>query len=522
MNIKQGLICISTILLSNSTLAASKWSGDWFEIEIILLAQLHDKSTQAEAFPQYSPLPKYPEVLDLLTPYLNPDIASLKQLLPDCQSPQFEQSLLEQSAKLPSIHPMLSLQQIAELADDVSANDEQTSDIDGAVTDPASTENTLSAANERVQDDFFDRVQTAQEKQSTDENSAALNDSLAPNEQENTLTNEAPPISEQELALVEQAAEIFSVTPFNYQVLYRQTNDSFCRIDEQTFAQLNPDPTLFSYNGFVVDNVPLTIDNQETLDSDSPYLVSKGSLQLNDIVKQLRRSKDFKPLLHMAWRQAVFDEKRATPVKIFAGDNLQAHFNKALNRYHAQRLAEAEQEAELTKILSKNGSEPLTQIGFEPTKSERLAQAKQQGLNDIFATINTIDDVDSVIASIQQASNLSLSAPLLDEQTLQPQPPIQPWYLEGLLNVYLKGVYLNINADFNVLNMTLAEQESLKLRSDNALEPKAIRFQQKRRVISQEVHYFDHPYMGLIVQIRRHQRPEPLNDEIDETTQANY
>ena len=33
------------------------------------------------------------------------------------------------------------------------------------------------------------------------------------------------------------------------------------------------------------------------------------------------------------------------------------------------------------------------------------------------------------------------------------------------------------------------------------------RFSQNRRVISKEVHYFDHPYMGMIVKIRRYKVP---------------
>jgi hypothetical protein len=32
--------------------------------------------------------------------------------------------------------------------------------------------------------------------------------------------------------------------------------------------------------------------------------------------------------------------------------------------------------------------------------------------------------------------------------------------------------------------------------------------QQLRRVISTQVHYFDHPLMGMIVQIRRYERPQ--------------
>ena len=111
----------------------------------------------------------------------------------------------------------------------------------------------------------------------------------------------------------------------------------------------------------------------------------------------------------------------------------------------------------------------------------------------------------------------------------EPTAPVQPWYVEGLIDVYLIGNYLHVANDFSILNMTLAEQESLKLKASTAgntanideviKTPKVIpiRMTQDRRMISREVHYFDHPYMGIIVQIRRHQRPELPSELPSET-----
>jgi hypothetical protein len=78
------------------------------------------------------------------------------------------------------------------------------------------------------------------------------------------------------------------------------------------------------------------------------------------------------------------------------------------------------------------------------------------------------------------------------------------------------------------MNMSLAEKASQALRLSTISEQlteqaladeknyKPIRFQQNRRVISGEIHYFDHPYIGMIVQIRKHKRPKPPIDENDE------
>ena len=94
-----------------------------------------------------------------------------------------------------------------------------------------------------------------------------------------------------------------------------------------------------------------------------------------------------------------------------------------------------------------------------------------------------------------------------------PESPVQPWFLDGFFKVHVNH-YLYITADFNILNMSLAQQATQALATSAAglvetMGAKAINFKQSRRVISGEIHYFDHPYMGMIVQIRRYKRPEP-------------
>ncbi|MEM5550506.1 peptidoglycan binding protein CsiV [Pseudoalteromonas neustonica] len=64
------------------------------------------------------------------------------------------------------------------------------------------------------------------------------------------------------------------------------------------------------------------------------------------------------------------------------------------------------------------------------------------------------------------------------------------WELEGVFNIYLRH-YLFINANFDI-NEALPTGDIQRAR-----------FSQFKRVISNEVHYFDHPKMGMIVQIRK-------------------
>lgn len=86
------------LLTSNSSLAtqSSKTSSTgqarWFEIEVILFKHLSSSSIKnSENIEQFSASDlraKKRRALDLLAPYLQPDIASLKQLLPSCEQPQ--------------------------------------------------------------------------------------------------------------------------------------------------------------------------------------------------------------------------------------------------------------------------------------------------------------------------------------------------------------------------------------------------------------------------------------------------
>jgi len=57
----------------------------WFEVEVILFKQLGDKKLLKEHFPDEIQLANYDHYFDLLTPYLQPDIASLKQQLSQCE-----------------------------------------------------------------------------------------------------------------------------------------------------------------------------------------------------------------------------------------------------------------------------------------------------------------------------------------------------------------------------------------------------------------------------------------------------
>lgn len=532
MNIKQSLVLFSSIFFSFSALSASKWSGDWFEVEVILISHLDDKAKLKEKFSRQNFTLDYKNALDLLSPYLNPNIASLKQKLPMCGDELDERTYLEKASIWPVFFPNKTLESLD--AEQAQAQVLSLIENEGYITN--SVQNSLEDSSEvnsgtiPVQpgdnDDFFDRIKTKQEQRNI--NSITSTDT---NHNEETTTELASDIdifdensvaiqaiNDEQISLVLEAEKTFSDIQFNYQSLYADTEtQTLCHISQTQFDQLNPDKNLYMYNGFVVNQMPKVINNSENLYSKFPYLLSKNSLQLSDIVKQLRRSKNFRPLLHLAWRQPVFEKKESQALKLFAGDNLQAKFERSMSVYQSEKSAALLEEQTLNeifqspftdKIHNKNSLEKSAEL----TKENQLEELKKQRINGILQELPQVNNIETVIKDYSDTP--VTFSPLSNDLIIKgPLQPVQPWYIEGLIDVYLIGNFLNVAADFSILNFSLTDQESLLLKPNNKTEIFPIRLTQNRRMISREVHYFDHPYMGIIVQIRRHKQPELPSEE---------
>jgi hypothetical protein len=513
-------------------IAASKATGErWFEIEVILFHQLDDKSTAKEQFPplaDLAPLPRYKKVRDLLTPYLYPDISTLKQQLPQCNADRYPENLVQQRNKLAEIHPLKTLVQIKQSRSTYSLYDDdfsQEENKEEAFTETYSF-NRKSALDIAENEDSF-----------SGQNNAKIFDS-----QGNQLFEETfiPKITPEQLALVNEAEQNFSPVKFNYHqgVTFLTNKQGLCRISTNTSGRLNANASDFSFadqatydkqsstDSFPVDKVAKTINGIEKLFSKKPYLINNDSLQLHNIVRTLKRTKNFRPLLHMGWREAPLGRRKAIPIRIFAGDNLALQHKKDLTAYQKALAKDIEQERALATIYNTaDYGEPDIN---KDQHQQQLQLQLQQRVEHIFSQIEAIpEDAQAVIATLD-APELALTIPADDKIPLMltepPTAPVQPWSVDGFFKVHLNH-YLYITADFNIMNMNLAEKASQALRlstldeqlTEQALagekDYKPIRFQQNRRVISGEVHYFDHPYIGMIVQIRKHKRPQPPTED---------
>lgn len=450
MKFKQ--LLVSLLVIAPLSVQAFEKAERWFDIEVILFSQLAGKSHLNENFDKPKPLPNYKKIHDLLTPYIQPSITNLKKLLPIC-------GIQESGAKKTPIQFNLNTEilSVPLLSGDITSNIIEDSDISVLLTN---AEKEFSISNE--ENISLDNIDVA----NIDVNNFDIT---------NINIAENPPF--------------FSI------------NKQLCRLSPEVLKQLTAVDSSFEPDALVINKVPKQINAIEDLYNNEPYLLSQESLTLHDIYQKIKSSRQFKPLLHIGWRQPAVSKRKAIPMHLFAGDNFKEQYQISLKQFLNEQKIEAEQENTLQNIFA--DEESSFQAGSKTTQ-DKLAQKTK-----LLEIIRQLKKHDS--DSNEQYQALVPLDILLEEDNneeyLAPLPPTQNWSIDGFFNVHLNH-YLYITADFLIADKSLSTLNSQRLISDKNTNIKSIRFEQNRRVISQEIHYFDHPHMGMIVQIRRHKRPE--------------
>ena len=517
------LAFLSTTLIFSQQLSAAdnKKADRWFEMEVILFSQLGDKAKLKEQFPENTVLPKYKKIIDLLGPYLNPDITSLKQLLPSCDAPNYADSLINQSITQINEQPYYVEKSLVELKESIVTIDSDSS-IQTSPTrfsDGTNTQKSTDTEEEFSKDKYREDENSEQSHRvnlTTETNDI---EGIALSEQSIVLNAEE---LEQQTLLLKEAQAEFSPIQFSYADETASFTQLICTISVAQFKEFNQSIThsnYENYTAFNIDKVPSIINNNEDVYTDNDYLLSEESLQLKDIVKQLTRSQNFRPLLHLGWRQKTKTKELAVPMKIIAGENFGYHYEQELKKFQ-QQLKQAEtQEDVLNKAL------------FNTPVIEELSEGalKQQALNERLQELivklpnlptDTISLLDEVNKDITQTNAMLNSTNML----AAPIKPPQNWTLDGFLKVEV-DFYLHITADINVMNMSLAQLATQQLIPESnereSTQLKTINFKQDRRVRSKEIHYFDHPYMGMIIRILPYKKPIEVIDEVEESTSLN-
>jgi hypothetical protein len=489
-----------TLIFSQHLSAADEIDADrWFEIEVILFTQLGDKTELKEQFPENTALPKYKKSIDLLGPYLNPDITSLKQLLPSCDAPNYKASFLNQAIAQIKERPYYVGKSLLDVEEVSTGIDDESSIFQSPAHFSDGTHTQDNSANLASETNDIDTVAIALSEQ--------------------PLALSEVQLAQQYLLLKDVEAE-FSPVKFSYADVTASFAKLICTISVEKFNELNQsiiNSTYETYTAFAIDKVPSRINNSENIFSDDDYLLSEESLQLKGIVKQLGRSKNFRPLLHFGWRQKTKTKELAVPLKLFAGENFGYNYEQELKKFQQQLLQAETQEGTLNKALFINTT----------TNEERSEEAfKQQALTERLQALivklpnlptETSSLLDEVTKDIATTNTILTSTNML----AAPIKPPQNWTLDGFLKVEV-DFYLHITADFNVMNMSLAQLATQQLLSTSNEQKytqlKTINFKQDRRVRSTEIHYFDHPYIGMIIRILPYKKPI---EEVEVSTSLN-
>ncbi|MGL5667127.1 MAG: peptidoglycan binding protein CsiV, partial [Shewanella sp.] len=188
-----------------------------------------------------------------------------------------------------------------------------------------------------------------------------------------------------------------------------------------------------------------------------PVLLASSQGQFASIINSLSRERGNRSLLHMTWQQPMTGKSGSVPIRLFAGKDYSASYHFDGRQIVQQAMASA-----------------------------------MQGTNGTTGMMT------------------ETSAPLL---------PSPVWQLDGTLNIYLSH-YLYIETALNLRKegrklMPVAADEASMNATNTAADPAkvmtpylmSIPLEQNRRVKSDEIHYLDHPEMGMVIQIRKMAQP---------------
>ncbi len=492
-------ICLGVSLtsLALNAVAADKEAPRWFEIEVILFKQLGDKKRLREKFTASTDLPYYNQSFNLLSDYIQPRISTLKRTLPLCHIPNHTLSFTETVAKNNTLKKPISID-YEKLFNPVF-KEKSLTEIASLPTDFYSAKAEVYALATPENTNTFIRE--------------IASDSLL--EKKITLRGLT---SRQQLSL-QGAEHAFAVMKLvQYDQFPSLDKNNFCRIPVSYFEKILPKEQLAQLNldGFGVSHMPNKISASGLKHPSKPYLINERSLLLSDITQRLTWSKHFKPLLHFGWRQIGVTRKKSIPLQLFAG--------KHLTYQHQQLALQKSQEEPPYDNAKQTNQNMLFTINTAEKEQSKQSHEQRIKIQAMLAQLGTIEHktIDQVINQLEQPIQTEKVDPSTSKAkqrlTLPAEPPSQPWELYGFLKVNLDH-YLYISADLNLITTKLDDSREndsrvQKQQQRHSQQTKSINFSQNRRVISGEVHYFDHPYIGMIVQIRRFDPNKPDDEAV--------
>ena len=500
--LRLAMMCMSLLMAQASVSAAEQdW---WFDVEVIVFKRDTKLSELSEKFVNTPITAPKPTTLDLLTPYLQPDLGYLRASLPFCRvserakvQQQFEQDFAFPEAPAPEAEAeaysqensqdSLTLSEQAQVSEEdnfhyeVVSSDEFDQDSDNTNSPENLTADKLSEGVETTYDSEADAATVLAD--SAPERLEHTQD-LSVNWIEWQIPQQLPCVYAEQLTLLSNPfAEPESVGP--------------------TLAELN--------------SVPVKINGVDKQRKGQAFLLPQSELNLTSLFKGINKQHDLQTILHLGWRQEVkFGENKAQAIRLFAGKN-----------YGLAFLPNGHKRPNLSDSLA---SQHAQYVPF--TEQQHLSEHDLLQLQDQQAYQQNADLLSHLRAALTDEQPLALQqlpviaprhvASGLSEQTQS--SVVEPiWEFDGEIKVYLQNVgrtpYLHIDNDFDfrqpVFDPSLTSQSEASEvtvmtgdqdRQANLIQ--SVNFKQFKRVISKQLHYFDHPLFGMVVIINRYNWPQ--------------
>jgi len=512
---------MSSALLCNSASATQSW----FEVEVILFERLGETSSEQfiSAIKQFN-----------LNKSLTVQDDAVYGTLNDCPTlTQFERfSLLEKPEITPLVDPATPLltegsitqavipaQPLQELEDKTSI--EIAPIVEAEITqciapDDSILQNAFELQAQRIKDNELivktnevmlpenltssttnlSPIDTAQAELTSPDNGMMAGDSLI------SSLNEAPALEE----------IIFDPTTYvPYPVDFAFNGTAYQSVPKQ--APIKKVPLTIKHTFEVVSNIEgvdeTAITNTLVHDPDKPYLLDEAHLEMTQLVKKFRWQKSTKPLLHIGWRQPMLARHLAKPIHLFGGKDFSTDYDLLGNDKHT-----------VDTFIPEEADDELN------TSLNNAYELNVDTTTDPIANIN-INDIVTQLTADTKPSALPI------------------WQLDGLLKIYLNR-FLFIESEFDLRKVEQIKQDKILESDDVQLEERLLNqpvslikleqqpqdeletqwvskltshpMKQHRRVRSKEIHYFDHPNMGMVIQIRRFKIPASVNPVAESST----
>lgn len=446
------------LLSAGNTTAEETW---WFDVEVILFDRNQALTELEEQFDYADNMAPYQADLDLISETLAPNIRRISQSLPRCDAPPTPlwqpepdlETLLDDYRQWQATQAVSSTQQ----SDAVRDDPDNSRDAD-AQPDTIAGQQRVSAA-----------VDVPPEVDGPPEDTENL-------------------VSDQDIV--------------GYWLSFHGV-DNVPVITVPGVSYCQPEPVWFSYengrwtrpaNQYAVpmpDEVPILPDGVLWPDASVAHLLPADTRELKDLSQQIRRTRGLTRLLHANWRQeVVFGRDEAPTIRLIAGKNYTNDFT-----------ANGNQRSDAAQI-SENAA-PLmdTQDSLFERLDARLTEPEAIDFNVMMAAYPEQPQSNTVVR------DSGVHAPI--------------WQIDGGIKVFLRYInrvpYLHIDSELFYRQPVPLENDGNASPDSTSTLPEyqlvSVPFSQLRRVISTQVHYFDHPLFGMVVQIRRYRQPDADDEE---------